>query len=224
MKFTNKHETKNSWYKWEIKSNTGKKCKTGKSLTPSASLVSERFQSYPRVSEISLSCTFAGVRFCMSQPVGEIRISRYFSRKNFTFRKIALHHGSIFIYRCCSSIYIYARRNNFHQHQSSNVTTGSYNRPLSAPPQQTVQESVNNLDMTRPLSNPSISDNFQVQPQNTNNLQHYNMMPPPFVPWHPSQMNMYILYMPMHGTWNLPPFPTWRPNTGPTQYGPNTAM
>ena len=38
-----------------------------------------------------------------------------------------------------------ARRNNFHQHQSSNVTTGSYCRPLSAPPQQTVQESVNNL-------------------------------------------------------------------------------
>jgi hypothetical protein len=41
----------------------------------------------------SLSCTLPGVRFYMSQPVGEIRISRYFSRKNVTFRKIALHHG-----------------------------------------------------------------------------------------------------------------------------------
>ena len=33
----------------------------------------------------------------MSQPVGEIRISHYFSRKNVTFRKIVLHNGSVFI-------------------------------------------------------------------------------------------------------------------------------
>ena len=32
----------------------------------SASLVSKRLKSYPRVSEISLSCTVAGVRFYMS--------------------------------------------------------------------------------------------------------------------------------------------------------------
>jgi hypothetical protein len=32
----------------------------------SASLVSERLKFYPRVSEISLSCTFAGVRFYIS--------------------------------------------------------------------------------------------------------------------------------------------------------------
>ena len=58
-----------------------KKYKIGKSPTP----------------EISLSCTLPGVRLYMSQPEGEIRISRYFSRKNVTFRKIALHHGSVFI-------------------------------------------------------------------------------------------------------------------------------
>jgi hypothetical protein len=33
----------------------------------STSLVSERLKSYPRVSEISLSCTFAGVRLYISQ-------------------------------------------------------------------------------------------------------------------------------------------------------------
>ena len=33
----------------------------------------------------------------LSQPVGEKRISRYFSRKNVMFRKIVLHHGSVFI-------------------------------------------------------------------------------------------------------------------------------
>jgi hypothetical protein len=36
------------------------------SFADSASLVGERLKSFPRVSEISLSCTFAGVRFYMS--------------------------------------------------------------------------------------------------------------------------------------------------------------
>ena len=52
-----------------------KKCKIGKSPTPlvrfqsfsnSASLVRERLKSYPRVSEIFLSCTPPGVRFYIS--------------------------------------------------------------------------------------------------------------------------------------------------------------
>ena len=60
-----------------IESNTGKKCKTGKSPTPEGKIsivrrrcslsqsftdearrFSERLKSYPRVAEISLSCTF----------------------------------------------------------------------------------------------------------------------------------------------------------------------
>ena len=39
-------------------------------------------KSFPWVSEIFPSCPLPGVRSFMSQPVGEIRISRYFSRKN----------------------------------------------------------------------------------------------------------------------------------------------
>ena len=43
------------------------------------------------------SSYFQRCEISLSQPVSEIRISRYFSRKNVTLRKIALHHGSVFI-------------------------------------------------------------------------------------------------------------------------------
>ena len=60
---------------WEIKSNTGKSTKYGnlwhlwvrfQSFSNSTSLVRERLKYYPRVSEISLSCTPPGVRFYIS--------------------------------------------------------------------------------------------------------------------------------------------------------------
>ena len=43
------------------------------------------------------SSYFLPCEISLLQPVNEIRISCYFSRKNVTLRKIALHHGSVFI-------------------------------------------------------------------------------------------------------------------------------
>jgi hypothetical protein len=48
------------------------------------------------VSEISLSCTLPGVRFYMSQPVGEIRISRYFNRISAVFQMYFIIKYNVF--------------------------------------------------------------------------------------------------------------------------------
>ncbi|VDI50281.1 Hypothetical predicted protein [Mytilus galloprovincialis] len=96
-----------------------------------------------------------------------------------------------------------------HQYGQPN---GSWNdRPSSAPPFQNIQLPMNNMDMTRPLSNPSAFES----PQMTNHISPMNMMTPPpanpFMQWFPPQIPMNMC-APWRQPWNVPPYTSWPPN------------
>ncbi|CAG2189947.1 unnamed protein product [Mytilus edulis] len=96
-----------------------------------------------------------------------------------------------------------------HQYGQSN---GPWNdRPSSAPPFQNIQLPMNNMDMTRPSSNPSAFES----PQMTNHISPMNMMTPPpanpFMQWVPPQIPMNMC-APWRQSWNVPPYTSWPPN------------
>lgn len=94
----------------------------------------------------------------------------------------------------------------------------AYNRPPSAPlpHRYNVQHnpSSGNLDMNRPLSNPSVSENTPA----TNSVQHVNMMnhspsvPHNNIPWLPQNQPM-IGFPPWTQPWNFTPFNPWFQST-----------